>query len=367
MSDYKATATIAFPGLGAYLDTIVASLASHNLDVQAEADGHRIRSPFGRAWLRAGPAALHLAVEASDPAGFNRMKHDLTGLIDFVARPEGLQIAWTGDETGATLPPDLRVLAVRNVRQLTPSMRRITLAGQDLDRYAVPDQIHCRLLFPSGQTGAPEWPRLGDDGRIVWPPSGKLASRIYTIRRIDPAGGTLDIDFALHPGSGPGADWARAAAPGDIVGIVGPAAHGPKPADWYLLAGDETGLPGIARILEALPASARGVALIEVAGAAEEQPLAAPGGVEVRWLHRGEAAPGTAPLLIDEIRSLELPADRGRMLFWGGAEFDTYRSIRNHLVRDAGVPASRVVAYSHWRRGMSEEDIVEAGAAAITP
>mgnify|MGYP003637166964 FL=1 len=55
------------------------------------------------------------------------------------------------------------------------------------------------------------------------------------------------------------------------------------------------------------------------------------------------------------------------MLFWGGAEFDTYRSIRNHLVRDAGVPASSVVAYSHWRRGMSEEDIVEAGAAAITP
>lgn len=367
MPQLEAHATIPFPTIARHVDAIVASLSDHNLDLRPDGDGFAVTSAFGgRARLVAEKDCLRLVVAASDPAAFNRMKHDLTGLIDFVARAEALEIAWTGDAVGAALPPDLRVLTVRRVRDLTPGMRRVTFGGEDLAGYAAPGQIHCRLLFQARDTAEPEWPRLGDDGRIVWPDAGRLPTRIYTIRRVDAVDGTLDIDFVLHDGAGPGMAWAAAATPGDLVGILGPAAHGPRPAEWHLLAGDETGLPGIGRILEGLPATARGVALVEVAGTAEEQAIACPPGVALRWLHRDGAAPGTTALLADAVRALELPADRGGIFAWCGAEFAAYRDMRAYLRQEVGLRPSQVVAFSHWRRGMSEEDIVEAGASAIS-
>ena len=365
MPRLKAQATIRFPNVSDYLDAIIESLAAHNMALHPDGDGHAVRSSFGTARLLPKPGALDLSVEASDPAAFNRLKYELTGLIDFVAHAETLEIAWTGDAPGAALPPDLRVLTVRSVRDLTPRMRRLSFEGHDLARYAAPDQIHCRLLFQKKGIAEHRWPHLDDNGRIVWPDAGKLASRIFTIRRIDPASGTLDIDFVLHGGTGPGTSWAMAAAPGDVVGILGPAAHGPKPANRYLLAGDETGLPGIARILEGLPASAKGVALIEVADAAEEQAIDRPSGVEIRWLHRNGAAPGTTTLLADALRALAFPGDHDALFCWIGAEFSAFRDMRAHLRSEIGLPASRMVAFSHWRRGMSEEDIAEAGASAV--
>ena len=361
----KAQATIAFPKIDTYLDAILASFSAHDMALHPDGDGHAVRSSFGTAHLLPKRGALDLSVEASDPAAFNRLKYELTGLIDFVAQAETLEIAWTGDAPGAALPPDLRVLTVRDVRDLTPRMRRISFEGDDLARYATPDQIHCRLLFQEKGIAEHQWPHLDDNGRIVWPDARKLASRIFTIRRIDPAAGTLDIDFVMHGGTGPGTSWATAAAPGDVVGILGPAAQGPKPANWYLLAGDETGLPGIARILGGLPASAKGVALIEVADASEEQEIDRQSGLQIRWLHRDGAAAGTTTLLADALRALAFPSDHDALFFWIGAEFSAFRDMRAYLRSGIGLPTSRVVAFSHWRRGMSEEDIVEAGASAV--
>ena len=365
MPRLKAQVTIPFPNVSNYLDAIIESLSAHNMELHPDGDGHAIQSSFGTAHLLPKREALDLSVEASNPAAFNRLKHDLTGLIDFVAHGEKLEIAWTGDAPGAALPPDLRVLTVRSVRDLTPRMRRISFEGHDLARYAAPDQIHCRLLFQEKGGAEHQWPHLDDNGRIVWPDAGKLASRIFTIRRIDPAAGTLDIDFVLHGGTGLGTSWAMAATPGDVAGILGPAAHGPKPASWSLLVGDETGLPGIARILEGLPASAKGVALIEVGDVAEEQEIDRPSGFEIRWLHRDGAAPGTTTLLADALRLVAFPSDHDALFCWIGAEFSAFRDMRAYLRSEIGLPASRVIAFSHWRRGMSEEDIVETGASAV--
>ncbi|MDQ1081482.1 siderophore-interacting protein [Pseudoroseomonas cervicalis] len=364
----RARASIPFPRIAAYLDRILASLAAHHLTLQPGPGGHAIASPLGgTGWLRPGPDRLELGVEAPDGAAFNRLKHDLTSLIDFVAREERLAIAWTGDAAGAVLPPDLRILTVRQIHDVTPGLRRIRFGGEDLARYDTPDQLHCRLLFQAGGAATPEWPMLDDGGRVVWPGSGRLASRIYTIRRIDAAAGRLEIDFVRHGGDGPGMRWLARAAPGDVVGLLGPAAQGPRPAAWSLLAGDETGLPGIARILEGMPATARGVALIEIAGPAEEQPLRHPPGVEIRWLHRDGAAPGSTRLLLEAARGLALPEAREEAFCWIGAEFAAFRALRRHLLQEAGLPAGRCVAFSHWRRGMSEEDIAAAGASSIAP
>ncbi|CAH1650884.1 Fe(3+)-hydroxamate ABC transporter permease FhuB [Hyphomicrobiales bacterium] len=82
-----------------------------------------------------------------------------------------------------------------------------------------------------------------------------LARRVYTIRAIDHARKELAIDVVLHDDS-VGSNWARNAEPGDRAGLLGPGGGDVIPADWYLLCGDETALPAIARIAAELPAGA---------------------------------------------------------------------------------------------------------------
>lgn len=366
MRQFSATCEIPFPTVSTYLETIRESFSAHNMVLTPSRDGYNILSTLGTAHLWAGPATLSLSIQSEDPAAFTRLKHELTGLLDFVCRPEHLSIVWHGDSTGALLPADLRVLAVRTVDLITPNLRRITFTGSDLARYARPDQLHCRLLFQPPGTRHPHWPTLDDNGRILWPQSGKLSSRIFTIRHIDTQAGTLTIDFVIHPGGGPGMTWASQASAGDIVGILGPAAYGPKQADWTLLAGDETGLPGIARIVEDLPDLARGYALIEVGSDADEQRIDAPPGVQVLWLHRGTAPAGTTSLLIDAVRTLTFPTDLGSAFAWVGTEYAAFRALRAFLRDEVGFSPDRMIAFSHWRRGMSEEDIVKAGIASVS-
>ena len=72
--------------------------------------------------------------------------------------------------------------------------------------------------------------------------------------------------------------------------------------DSYLLIGDETALPAIARRLEELPAGRTVLAVIEIADAAERQTLQSAAEVEVIWVVRGQTD------LLDTVRALTLPS-----------------------------------------------------------
>ena len=67
--------------------------------------------------------------------------------------------------------------------------------------------------------------------------------------------------------------------------------------DRYLLAGDITALPAIARWLEMMPAAAAGWVFVEITDPSQEIELTVPEGVEVRWLHRGDVPAGHSDLL----------------------------------------------------------------------
>ena len=87
-------------------------------------------------------------------------------------------------------------------------------------------------------------------------------------------------------------------------------------------------LPAIAAALDGLPAGTRALAFVEVAGPEEEQPdLALSPGTELRWLHRGDAAPGEA--LVAAVLAAELPAGRGHLFVHGEAY--AVRELRRHL------------------------------------
>jgi NADPH-dependent ferric siderophore reductase len=251
----------------------------------------------------------------------------------------------------AVPPPDLRpvdVLTVADVTDVTPSVRRVVLSGSADAVAAAGPTVN--LLVPRVGDRTPRWPSVARDGRIVWPLGAHGVSlRSYTARRQDPAAGELDIDFLLH-GDGPAAAWAAAAAPGSPLGIAGAGALGDRPAAHLVLAGDETALPAISRILGAASPTTQGLALIEVAGADEEQPLPAPAGVEIRWLHRGNTPPGESTLLADALAALERPA--GDDVFaWVAAESGAVRTIRADLRGRWGLGRAQHHAIGYWRRG----------------
>ena len=245
-----------------------------------------------------------------------------------------------------TRPVD--VLTVTSVHDVTPSVRRILLSGTPAAAAAAGPTIS--LLVPRVGDRAPRWPSVQRDGRIVWPEGAHGVSlRSYTARRQDPERGEVEIDFVLH-GDGPAAAWAGAAVPGTTVAVAGGGPLGDRPAGWLLLAGDETALPAITRILASAPPSTRGVALVEVADAAEEQPLPAPEGVAVHWLHRDGTPPGEGTLLVDAVAALERPA--GDDLFaWVAAESATVRAVRADLRGRWGLTRAQHHAIGYWRRG----------------
>jgi NADPH-dependent ferric siderophore reductase len=239
------------------------------------------------------------------------------------------------------------VLTVAAVQDVTPSVRRVVLAGSPAAVAAAGPTLS--LLVPRAADPAPRWPRVAKDGRIVWPDGAHGVSlRSYTARRQDPVAGEVEIDFVLH-GDGPAAAWAAAAAPGAPLGIAGAGSLGDHPAGQLLLAGDETALPAISRILAAAAPTTRGVALLEVAGPAEEQPLPAPEGITVRWLHRGATAPGESTLLVDAVAALDRPGDD--VFAWVAAESAAVRAIRADLRGRWGLGRSQHHAIGYWRRG----------------
>ena len=102
-----------------------------------------------------------------------------------------------------------------------------------------------------------------------------------------------------------------------------------------------------------LPAGARAVALIEVYDEADEIPLRTDADVDLRGLHRGEAAAGTTTLLDEAVRALDwLP---GRVQVFIHGESALLKSVRPYVLTDRGVDRTDVSVSAYWRRGTTEE------------
>lgn len=228
---------------------------------------------------------------------------------------------------------------VRRVEQVTPRLTRVTVGGDELAGFvsAGTDQNVMLYFYPDDV----EPPETLEAARAMWSTVRPL-TRTYTIRRHDPAAKELDFDFVLHDAPGPASDWAKRAAPGDKLIFVGPSpAYQPDPAaDWHLLAGDETALPAIAAILDALPDDAVTRVFVEVEDATEEQPLPTP----VTWVHRADG--GT---LASAVAAAVLPG--GRVDAWLAGERSSMVALRAHLLDQRGFDRRQVRPTTYWRRG----------------
>jgi len=235
-------------------------------------------------------------------------------------------------------PYPLHIVQIQRIRQVSPHMRRMTIDATAL--------TGIRKDLPA------QW------FKIFVPLAGGDISggRAYTVRHYDPLTQTVDVDFFLHGDTGAISAWAARVQEGDRVEIsdVHPrsgVAIDPSTEE-YLLIGDETALPAIGAILEALPVHARAKVYVQVRDTHEEQPLASPAMLSVHWLHREPAHDMAANTLQGLASTLQIPGPT--VALWVAGESGEVAAIRSRLKRERSVDAVPMHAVGYWKRGEAD-------------
>ena len=252
-------------------------------------------------------------------------------------------------------PPSFRRVEVARAELLTPHLRRITLSGPELAGLpAGLPAASVRLLLPrAGEVVLPEW----NGNEFRYDDGARPPIRSLTPRRTDtdPASGRapeLDVDIVLH-GSGALSTWAASAAIGAPVAVAGTGrGYAIDPATRVLvLAGDETALPAIATVLEALPTVVEATVLVETARRAARLELPLPPRTTVTWCDLPDgAAPGAA--LVDALTALRIATDTR---VWAAGEAAAMQRIRRHLFEAVGLPRGQAVVRGYWKHGRSAD------------
>jgi NADPH-dependent ferric siderophore reductase len=256
---------------------------------------------------------------------------------------------------------------VVRTEQLTPHIVRVVLGGKGFDTFS-PNKFtdaYVKLVFVDDDVDVDtlEQPLTLDSFNAL-PPEKRPTVRTYTVRRTDPERREITVDFVVHGEHGVAGPWAASATPGQRLFVMGPSgAYAPDPAaDWHLLAGDEAALPAISSALEALPENAVGMVFIEVAGPEDEIELAAPSGVDVRWIYRGgradlvpeDNAGDHSPLIAAVKEAGWLPGQV--QVFIHGEAQAVMHNLRPYIRKEREVDVKWASSISgYWRRGRTEE------------
>ncbi len=236
---------------------------------------------------------------------------------------------------------------VVGIRQLSPTLRRITLGGEALTTYRRfgLDEYFGLLIPPAGQ-GVQLIADDSEDPRAAvaaLPRRTRPHLRWYTVRGHRPELGELDVDMVTHGDNGRASQWAEGVRVGDEAGFIecGYLYAPPLDAGTQLFTADETALPALGAILESGTITARTRAFIEVPDADDIQDLDTT--ATLTWVVRQGAAPG------HELRaSLRAAAPERPDYAWVCGEATSVARIRSHLMREVGVSRNRITYSGYW-------------------
>lgn len=247
-------------------------------------------------------------------------------------------------------PPRLRLAEVRRTAEITPHLVRVVVGGAELDGLdpGLPAASVRLLLPPPGTAGLilPGW----NGNEFLLADGTRPTLRTLTPRRFDPRALELTVEVVLHD-RGPLAAWARAGSVGDPLAVSGTGrgyAIDPD-ARAFLLAGDESAIPAISQLLEALPEQAKVDVVIEVAHPDARLDLPSHPSSSVRWVDLPAGAP-PGDALVDGVISATIdPSAR----VWVAGEAAAVQRIRKHLFGERGFARSAAVVRGYWKRGRS--------------
>ncbi len=120
----------------------------------------------------------------------------------------------------------------------------------------------------------------------------------------------------------------------------------------YLLAGDLTAVPAIARWLSVLPEGATAQVVIAAGSEDDLIELRCAQPISVRWLTEGGYP--EADQLVPAVQALELYAND--TWAWAAGEALAMRELRRVLLDKPGLTADTVKVTGYWRRGRSDFD-----------
>jgi NADPH-dependent ferric siderophore reductase len=235
------------------------------------------------------------------------------------------------------------------VSAIAPRLVSVLVTGDDLDGFAdAAPTSHLKVFFPADGQDAPNLPEDSPDGAVPADEGPRPTIRTYTPRRYDPATKTLEIQFLLH-GEGPASEWAQRAKPGDKLAVAGPGGRfSLEPAaDHWWLAADESAIPAVGTLLEALPETAVVDVHIEVDGPDDEIEFDGPAKTTITWHHR-RASDAFSRELVNAAQTATIP-DGARI--WVACEAAAMRDIRRYFARERGIPAIQLTTRGYWRAG----------------
>lgn len=324
------------------LQRIAHEMAEHGLEPRHEAGALEMLLPQGGARLVLGAQGLTAEVRACNAFHLHQIREGVAHLLDHALPGAAPGLVWTGDLGPAgEAPPNMQVASVVAVGRFGASFLRVELACPGTAALAEGGMHFSLLLPPRGR--APVWPRVDAKGRTIWPEGPQALHRAaFTFVELDPETGRVVFDVFDHAG-GPAADWLRTARPGDAVALMGPGGGDFPPGETLLMAGDETALPAIRRILERSAPTRRGRVILEVGRAGDCLPLAAPPGIEVDWVLRGAGAS-----FWQRILAAPLPAPDEDRFVWIAAEQALVRRAKAHFRGALGVGRTESYFSAYW-------------------
>ncbi|WP_353472804.1 siderophore-interacting protein [Salipiger sp. H15] len=328
---------------GALPEGFVAHLRAHleEYGVPLEERGARLTARYAKAdvalHLDAGGFAVEIAAE--DELPLHQCRETVIYLLDHLLPEAGARMSWSGVAEART-PPNFHFATVLSTRRITPNFLRLEMACDGIAALSEGGMHFSLLLPPEGSS--PRWPELTEQGRTIWPDGACALHRAaYTFVWLDAAAGRFAFDIFEHEG-GRTTDWARRAAPGETVGIMGPGGGDFPQAECLLLAGDETALPAIRRILEHSPTTRRGTVLIETGSEGDRPELPLPPGMSLRWIPREGGGLEAALAEVTEIED-------GQHV-WLAAEKSVVRAAKAQF-KALGLPRELGYFSAYWIRG----------------
>lgn len=246
-------------------------------------------------------------------------------------------------------PPRFRQVEVSETRKLSPWLTRVTLAGPELEGLAVDEPAaSVRVLLPVASRDGlvmPTW----NGNEFLMPDGSRPPIRTLTPHPRAAESLELQVDVVLHEG-GAVSTWAANAGPGTPAAVSGPGrgytVDTGAPA--YLLAGDETALPAISQILDALPPNIPVDVHLELAHPDARVDLPDHPGATVHWHDLPEgAAPGDA--MVAAVQHADFRSDQVRI--WAAGEAAAVQRIRRHLADEREIPRSQTTVRGYWKHG----------------
>ena len=247
-------------------------------------------------------------------------------------------------------PPAFRRVSVRRTQPLSPHMIRVTLAGPELDGFTADlPAASVRVLVPVPPSAAlvvPTW----NGNEFLLPDGSRPPIRTLTPRRVDPASLELDVDVVIHD-RGAASRWALETGDGSAAAVSGPGRGyliDPEASDVVLL-GDESAIPAIGQLLEAVAPGITIRVFIEVDHPDSRITLPDHPGAKVEWLDRPAGAEGGGEL-VTAAQTVRL--DPGTRL-WAAGEASVMQRVRRLLFDERGFPRARATVRGYWKHGRS--------------